>query len=252
MKHTLFYIFTICVLSLFSCQNQHAEKSLLEKMVNDFVEKEYPDWLDSTRIEGDTLFLHVCFTRYVDGCTIPSMDNGKDLDVVASIGGTVNRMVYPEYVPMVPPPSPAPLPGEKEVEVDIEGLVQAVKKTELDIFGKETVAPVFRDKQEELKYYEYRMQHLCHAIDSLNVLNPALIGYTYFGQVQVIILADSKVDQNLVTPFLKGGDVMDLRPRYIWHKQNEEDSDYCGWGTFNVYSIKEAGQFKNVGRFVID
>ena len=43
---------------------------------------------------------------------------------------------------------------------------------------------------------------------------------------------------------------MDLRPRYIADKKNR--TDFCGWGRFNVYGIEPAGQFKQVGEFLID
>ncbi len=250
MKQILNLIFFLCVLSFVSCQDERSKASPLELMVNDYVEKQFPNWSDSIRSKEDTLYLHVYFSHYVDNFSTHITDSTAVLDVVASVGGTVNRMVYPEYI--LEPPLPALLPGETISDAHIEQFVQAIKSAELEIYGKEAVAPDFSDNQKKIKYYDGRWVDLHHAIDSLNLLDPALIGYTYFGPVQVIILAKRDVDQNLLSPFLKGVNVMDLRPRYIWHKKNEKEQDCSGWGAFNVYSIESAGHFHQIGHCLIE
>ena len=83
-------------------------------------------------------------------------------------------------------------------------------------------------------------------------MSPELIGYTTFGRVHVIILAENEVDKKYIDAFLRGVKVQDLRPRYIYHKKYEKEVYYFGWGTFNVYGIEENGQFKQVGRYLID
>lgn len=250
MKQTLFFILSFCVFPLISCQEYHAEKSPLEEMVSDYVEKEFPDWLDS-RHEGDTLFLSVYFTLYDSNWSVPRIDTTVDLDVVALVGGAVNRMIYPEYYLLPPPPY---LP-EDDTTYEIEAYVQSLNEAEKYIYGKESVPPVFRDDQEKSDYYDVMWESLMFAIDSLYLLDHALIGYTYYGPVQVVVLADSQVDKKLVASFLKGVDVLDLRPRYIGYKRNVEDDEqhFVGGGEpLNYYSVKSDGQFKRVARIVMD
>ncbi len=250
MKQTLFFILSFCVFPLISCQEYHAEKSPLEEMVSDYVEKEFPDWLDS-RHEGDTLFLSVYFTLCDSNWSAPRIDSTVDLDIVALVGGAVNRMSYPVYYLLPPPPY---LP-EDDTTYEIEAYVQSLNEAEKDIYGKASVPPVFRDNQEKSDYYEVMWDHLMSAIDSLYLLDPALIGYTYYGPVQVVVLADPQVDQNLVASYLKGVDVMDLRPRYIGYKRNggDDEQHFVGGGDrFSYYSVKSDGQFKRVARIVMD
>ena len=213
MKNTPFFVLSfVIILFLTSCQKQQSEpsssgvKSPLEMMVADYVAKTFPNWLDSTRGEKDTLYLHAIFCHYPsEDSSIRIFDSTATLDVVAAVGGTENYMVYPELVPPLPP-----LPDEMDDGYD------------------------------------------GYCIDSLNQLDPSLIGYTYFGPIQVIILAREDVDRSLVDPFLEGVDVMDLRPRYIEYKKNTKGHIMEGWGRFNLYSIDSLGIFKHVGGFVID
>ena len=250
MKKPLFYTLSIGVLTLISCQNRQPEKSPLEMMVNDYVEKNFPNW-DSTRYEGDTLYLHAYFSHYDADPSIKITDSTAVLDVIASVGGAENRMVYPEFQPLVAPP-PAPTKDEIDTIEYIDQLVKVIKEAELEIHGKESVAPALKNNKEKKRYYEDRLDDLYREIDTLYLLNPTLIGYTYFGPIQVIILAKHDVDKKIVNPFLKGVNIMDLRPRYIRHKKEEREIDYCGWGSFNVYGIEPAGQFRQVGEFLID
>ena len=236
MKKTLFYTLSIGVLTLISCQNRQPEKSPLEMMVNDYVEKNFPNW-DSSRYEGDP--------------SIKITDSTAVLDVIASVGGAENRMVYPEFHPLVAPP-PAPAKDDIDTIEYIDQLVKVIKEAELEIHGKESVAPALKNNKEKKRYYEDRWADLYREIDTLYLLNPTLIGYTYFGPIQVIILAKHDVDKKIVNQFLKGVNIMDLRPRYIRHKKEERETDYCGWGRFNVYGIEPAGQFRQVGGFLID
>lgn len=68
MRKALFFIPLFFSMLFFeSCQNRHSEhlsthkKSPLEMMVDDYVAKTFPNWLDSIRNEDDTLYLHVNF-----------------------------------------------------------------------------------------------------------------------------------------------------------------------------------------------
>lgn len=289
MRKTLFVIpLFFSMLFLESCQKQHTEqlstekKSPLEMMVNDYVAKTFPNWLDSIRNEEDTLYLHVNFFHYIQDSfySIQITDSTATIDVVASVGGAENYMVYPEYCIPLPPPQPFYMPPPSIVENDInetsssiedydtnkyiidtnaykehlEYFIQEFTKSEQEIYGKDYIAPTptFDNDWKKLQYYDDRWRKLYNYIDSLNLLSPALIGYTYFGPIQVIILSQHDVDKSLVEPFLKGINVMDLRPRYIWHKKNEKEIETFGWGRFNVYSIDSLGKFKHVGGFLID
>lgn len=289
MRKALFFIpLFFSMLFLESCQKQHTEhlstdkKSPLEMMVDDYVAKTFPNWLDSIRNEDDTLYLHVNFFHYIKDTfsSIRITDSTATIDVVAGVGGAENYMVYPKYRILPPPPPPFSTPPPSITDYDsneasssiadydsneycdtnayykeyLESFIQMITKSEQEIYGKDYIAPTptFDNDWKKRQYYGDRWRKLYNYIDSLNLLSPTLIGYTYFGPIQVIILSEHDVDKSLVEPFLKGINVMDLRPRYIWHKKNEEEIEMFGWGRFNVYSIDSLGKFKQVGGFLID
>lgn len=271
MRKALFFIpLFFSMLFLESCQKQHTEhlstdkKSPLEMMVDDYVAKTFPNWLDSIRNEDDTLYLHVNFFHYIKDTfsSIRITDSTATIDVVAGVGGAENYMVYPEYSILPPPPLPSIVDYDTNEYYDtnayykeyLESFIQMITKSEQEIYGKDYIAPTptFDNDWKKRQYYDDRWRKLYNYIDSLNLLDPALIGYTYFGPIQVIILSEHDVDKSLVEPFLKGINVMDLRPRYIWHKKNEKEIWMDGWGKFNVYSIDSLGKFKQVGGFLID
>ncbi len=289
MRKALFFIPLFFSMLFFeSCQNRHSEhlstnkKSPLEMMVDDYVAKTFPNWLDSIRNEDDTLYLHVNFFHYIQDTfsSIRITDSTSAIDVVAYVGGAENYMVYPEYHILPPPPPLSYMPPPSILENDInensssiadydsneyfdtiaflnkflESFIQQITKSEQEIYGKDYIAPTptFDNDWKKYKYYNDRWNELYNYIDSLNLLDPTLIGYTYFGPIQVIILSQHDVDKSLVEPFLKGINVMDLRPKYIWHKKHEQRIEMFGWGRFNVYSIDSFSKFKQVGDFLID
>lgn len=251
MRKRILLGISICVLILISCQKNDLQKSPLEMMVYDYVEKEFPNWLNSTKSEDDTLYLHVHFSHFLaDSISkIITTDSIEELDVIAAVGGNENLMVYPEYtLPLPPPVEDCDTINDKYVEQ----MVHVVKSVEQNIHEKESISPAFTNNKEKEMYYEGRLANLTNEIDSLCLLDPALIGYTCFGPIHVIILAEHDVDRNLVEPFINGVNVMDLRTRYIWHKKNEREIQYHGWGSFNVYRIEPLAHYKQVGKFLID
>lgn len=263
MKRTIYTIWLmIAATSLFleSCQEQQTT-SPLENMVNDYIAQRYPSWVVSNRRESDTLFLHVRFlhTDYYPLSYFVT-DSTVSVDVVASVGGTMNRMVYPNYPIATPPLPPPPMPemmdetGISNYYANYDNFEKSFSVFEKEVYGKDSVIqkPEFSDLKECFFYWCSRYDNLYKYVDSLYMLDPTLIGYTYFGQVQVIILAEKNVDRSIVDAFLQGVNIMDLRPRYIWHKQNEEKLSYCGWGSFNVYDVDSVGNFRQVGLYAID
>lgn len=261
---------SISLLFSTSCQQQTdiptlEKKSPLEMMVDDYVAKIFPNWLDSIRTDGDTLYLHVNFFHYDKSySSIRITDSTSAIDVIASVGGAENLIVYPKYRIVLPLPPIASEDLGEATKFDtnayynnkkeyIESFIQELTEMEKDIYGKDyIVPPAFDEIGKKYHYFENRWSKLYDYIDSLHILDTRLIGYTYFGPVQVIILADKDIDKSLVEQFLKEVNVMDLRPRYIWHKENEEEIYFDGWGEFNVYGIDSLGKFKQVGEFLID
>lgn len=217
------------------------------------------------RKDEDTLYLHVNFFHYdKKDSSIRIIDSTSAIDVIASVGGAENHIVYPKYCIGLPL---RPIECEVIAKADkfdtnayynkekeyIDSFIQRLTEMEKEIYGKDYIAPpAFDEIGKKYHYFDDRWSKLHNYIDSLHILDTRLIGYAYFGPVHVIILTDKDVDKSLVDPFLKGVDIMDLRPRYIWHKENEEEIECDGWGRFNVYEIDSLGKFKQVGVYLID
>lgn len=250
------------------------------------------DYLNSESERNDTLFLHVNFsTGECTAYGYHVTDSLYKPKISASVGGTPSHLVYPVFswclwsLPIPPPPPPMPdviqevLADDVELtdenrEVIISHIAESEVPYEFDslqycreclaheeelckwekyVFGESKPRfGAFHDYKEVLERYENRVMDLWRTADSLNLLSPYLIGYTTFGRVHVIVLADEDVDRKVVDKFLQGVEIHDLRPRYVYHKKYEEEVQYCGWGSFIVYGVEPDGQFKPVGRYVID
>ena len=285
-KLFLFSFVSFCFLTLFSCQNK---VSPLELAVRDYAGDRWTKSLNDSIKNNDTLFLwaHFIIPEHWSYSSYQVVDSLYHPKVALSIGGTINRIEYPRFTRLLPPPPPPPVPDvieqlqitddeseayeeepsistrstqNQEYKVDSIEVYKWYLKDDSTLQAYETAvfgAPkakldTFQFYQEIIDHYQKREGDLYHTIDSLYLMSPELIGYTTFGRVHVIILAEDEVDKKYIDAFLRGVKVQDLRPRYIHHKKYEEEVYYCGWGTFKVYGIEQNGQFKQVGGYLID
>ncbi len=262
MKRVLLPILSaLGMMAMLSCCNKEPAVSPLELMVKDYVaNSRHRDYLNSESERNDTLFLHVNFST--GECTASGYHVTDSLykpKISASVGGTPSHLVYPVFswclwsLPIPPPPPPMPDVIQEVLADECLAHEEELCKWEKYVFGESKPRfGAFHDYKEVLERFENRVMDLWRTADSLNLLSPYLIGYTTFGRVHVIVLADEDVDRKVVDKFLQGVEIHDLRPRYVYHKKYEEEVQYCGWGSFIVYGVEPDGQFKPVGRYLID
>ena len=255
-KLFLFSFVSFCFLTLFSCQNK---VSPLELAVRDYAGGRWTKSLNDSIKNNDTLFLwaHFIIPEHWSYSSYQVVDSLYHPKVALSIGGTINRIEYPSFTRFLPPPPPPPMLDNKVDSIEAYNWYlrhdSTLQAYETAVFGApKAKLDTFQFYQEIIDHYRKRERDLYHTIDSLYLMSPELIGYTTFGRVHVIILAEDEVDKKYIDAFLRGVKVQDLRPRYIHHKKYEEEVYYCGWGTFKVYGIEQNGQFKQIGGYIID
>ena len=264
MKKRLFFpILSLCIFSLFSCFDRKPEVSPLELAVRDYAGDRWTKSLNDSIKNKDTLFLwaHFIIPEHWSYSSYQVVDSLYHPKVALSIGGTINRIEYPSFPWLLPPPPPPPMPDvieqlqitddesdayeeepsistrstqNQEYKVDSIEVYKWYLKDDSTLQAYETAvfgAPkakldTFQFYQEIIDHYQKREGDLYHTIDSLYLMSPELIGYTTFGRVHVIILAEDEVDKKYIDAFLRGVKVQDLRPRYIHHKKYEEEVYY--------------------------
>ena len=289
-KLFLFFSISFCLLILASCQKR---VSPLELAVRDYASEIRPAFLQDDPASKDTLYLWAYFVylydwRYFQYHIKDSLNCPK---VALTIGGNTYGIDYPDFGRFMPPPLPPPPmpdvieqlqitddaePGADDEEPSITTMSIQSQKYEVDsieeykrytehysflktyetmVFGAPKAdLDTFQYYQEAFDHYEERDRALYHAIDSLYLLAPDVIGYTTFGRIHIVILAEEGVDKKYVDTFLHGVKVQDLRPRFIYYKKHESEKDdyQGGWGRHLVYGIEQNGQFKQIGRYLID
>lgn len=106
MRNFFCYIVTFVGLSIFvSCQSR-SEMSPLERLVDDYIQRVNPGFLDRPWVEGDTLSVIVAFGLPEDNHYL-QMDSVEIDGAIAEVHGVLNFTPYScAYPPLLPPPPP--------------------------------------------------------------------------------------------------------------------------------------------------
>ena len=111
----------------------------------------------------------------------------------------------------------------------------------------------FTREEDFWKYQTERYNNLCAHLESTSLVHPDVMGYTLMGPIHILICKEN-VDSAIIEHYLKGLNIMDIRPRFRRDKEcyEEYEYQYFGYGWRHIYALDSLSNFSYCGNVLID
>ena len=268
MKSIIQFLSVCLSLTLISCQSQ-PESNLLVEIVDDYLNRQmelghkyYNSQYDPLK-EGDSIFLVVTFLNPENRCNEDKFKraDGSLPDVAVEVVGNINKCLYPILTFARPLPlSHDSTKVEMKEEYDYSGDSTIwdqydewqYRYWEYRFWGR-SFEKFFTREEDFWKYQTERYNNLCAHLESTSLVHPDVMGYTLMGPIHILIRKDN-VDSAIVEHYLKGLNIMDIRPRFRRDRECYEDYEYqyFGYGWCHIYALDSLSNFSYCGNVLID